>query len=87
MLVNFTMETARTEVTSIRRRRTHQYFVTFDSRIHVVISTWICLSKLMKIQQTFHVELRHQSNGEDVSIGKKMFGRNQLKSLKYKNFF
>ena len=47
MLGNNTMETASTEVTSIRRRnnvkkstwRTHRYFVDFESRIHVEIST------------------------------------------------
>ena len=47
MLENDRMETASTEVTSIRRRsdsekstwRTHQYFVDFESRIHVEIST------------------------------------------------
>ena len=47
MLENDRMETASTEVTSIRRRndiekstwRTHQYFVDFESRIHVKIST------------------------------------------------
>ena len=47
MLGNDTMETASTEVTSIRRRndiknstwRTHQYFVNFESRINVKIST------------------------------------------------
>ena len=47
MLGNNTMETASTEVTSIRRRnnvekstwRTHRYFVNFESRIHVEIST------------------------------------------------
>ena len=45
MLENDTMETASTEVTSIRRRnnvekstwKTHQYFVDFESRIHVEI--------------------------------------------------
>ena len=45
MLGNNTMETASTEVTSIRRRnnvekstwKTHQYFVDFESRIHVEI--------------------------------------------------
>ena len=47
MLGNNTMETASTEVTSIRHRnnveksmwRTHQYFINFESRIHVEIST------------------------------------------------
>ena len=47
MLGNNTMETASTEVTSIRRRnnvekstwKTHRYFVDFESRIHVEIST------------------------------------------------
>ena len=47
MLGNDTMETASTEVTSIRSRndiekstwRTHRYFVDFESRIHVEIST------------------------------------------------
>ena len=47
MLGNNTMETASTEVTSIRRRnnvekstwKTHRYFVDFESRIHVKIST------------------------------------------------
>ena len=47
MLGNNTMETASTEVTSIRCRnyvekstwRTHWYFVDFESRIHVEIST------------------------------------------------
>ena len=47
MLVNNAMETASTEVTSIRRRnnvekstwKTHRYFVDFESRIHVEIST------------------------------------------------
>ena len=47
MLGNNTMETASTEATSIRRRnnvkkstwRTHRYFVDFESRIHVEIST------------------------------------------------
>ena len=47
MLENDTMETASTEVTSIRRRnnvekstwKTHRYFVDFESRIHVEIST------------------------------------------------
>ena len=47
MLGNDRMETASTEVTSIRRRndiekstwRTHRYFVDFESRIHVEIST------------------------------------------------
>ena len=47
MLGNNTMETASTEVTSIRRRnnvekptwRTHRYYVDFESRIHVEIST------------------------------------------------
>ena len=47
MLGNDTMETASTEVTSIRRRnnvekstwKTHRYFVDFESRIHVEIST------------------------------------------------
>ena len=46
MLGNDTMETASTEVTSIRRRnnvekstwKTHRYFVDFESRIHVEIS-------------------------------------------------
>ena len=92
------METARTEVTSIRRRRTYQYFVAFDSRIHVESST-------SNRCRNFHVDLpfkidENSTNfprgistskqwqiDEDVSIGKKMFGRNQLKSLKYKNFF
>ena len=106
MLVNFMMETARTEVTSIRRRnyiekstwRTHQCFVPFDSRIHVESST-------SNQCRNFHVDLpfkidENSTNfprgistskqwqiDEDVSTGKKMFGRNQLKSLKYKNFF
>ena len=47
MLGNNTMETASTEVTSIRRRnnvekstwKTHRYFVDFESRNHVEIST------------------------------------------------
>ena len=47
MLENNRMETTHTEVTSIQRRnniekstwRTHQYFVDFESRIHVEIST------------------------------------------------
>ena len=47
MLENDRMETASTEVTSISRRndienstwRTHRYFVDFESRIHVEIST------------------------------------------------
>ena len=47
MLGNNTMETASTEVTSIRYRnhvekstwRTHRYFVDFESRIHAEIST------------------------------------------------
>ena len=47
MLGNNTMDSAITEVTSIRRRnnvekstwRTHRYFVDFKSRIHVEIST------------------------------------------------
>ena len=47
MLGNNTMETASTEVTSIRRQnnveksmwRTHRYLVEFESRIHVEIST------------------------------------------------
>ena len=47
MLGNNTMETASIEVTSIRRRnnvekstwKTHRYFVDFESRIHVEIST------------------------------------------------
>ena len=47
MLGNNTMKTASTEVTSIRRRnnvkkstwRTHLYFVDFENRIHVEIST------------------------------------------------
>ena len=47
MLGNDRMETARTEVTSIGRRndiekstrRTHRYFVNFESRIQVEIST------------------------------------------------
>ena len=47
MLENDTMETANTEVTSTRRRnniekstwRTHRYFLDFESRIHVEIST------------------------------------------------
>ena len=63
MLVNGGMETASTEVTSIRRRndienstcKIHRYFVDFESRIHVEISKsnrchnfWIRLSKSMK---------------------------------------
>ena len=68
MLENDRMEIASTEVTSIWRRndiekstwRTHRYFVDFESRIHVevstskyprridvIISTWIRLSKSM----------------------------------------
>ena len=68
MLENDRMETASTEVKSIWRRndiekstwRTHRYFVDFESRIHVeistskhprridvIISTWIRLSKSM----------------------------------------
>ena len=47
MLENNTIETAGTEVMSIRRRndiekstwKTHRYFVDFESRIHVKIST------------------------------------------------
>ena len=47
MLENNTTETASTEVTSIRRRKnvkksmwkTHRYFVYFESRTHVEIST------------------------------------------------
>ena len=47
MLGNNSMETASTKVTSIRRRnnvekstwKTHRYFVDFESRIHVEIST------------------------------------------------
>ena len=47
MLRNDRIETASTEVTSIRRRNdiekstwiTHRYFVDFESRIHVEIST------------------------------------------------
>ena len=47
MLENDTMETASKEVTAIRRRndigkstwKTHPYFVDFESRIHVEIST------------------------------------------------
>ena len=47
MLGNNTMETASTEVMSIRHRnnveksmwRTHRYFINFESRIHVEIST------------------------------------------------
>ena len=47
MLENNTIETASTEVTSIQRRnnvekskwKTHRYFVDFESRIHVEIST------------------------------------------------
>ena len=46
MLGNDTMETASTEVTSVRRRndiekpttKTYRYFVDFESRIHVEIS-------------------------------------------------
>ena len=47
MLENDRMETTSTEVTSIQRRndieksmwRTHRYFVDFESRIHVKMST------------------------------------------------
>ena len=47
MLENDTMETASKKVTAIRRRsdiekstwKTHPYFVDFESRIHVEIST------------------------------------------------
>ena len=56
------IEAARTEITSIRRQndienswRTHHYFVDFESRIDVVISTWIRLSKWMKSRRTFHL--------------------------------
>ena len=58
MLENDRMETVSTEVTSIWRQndiekptsRTHQYFVDFESQIHVEISTssWC---------QNFHVDL------------------------------
>ena len=59
------IEAARTEITSIRRQndienswRTHHYFVDFESRIDVVISTWIRLSKWMKSRRTFHGNFR-----------------------------
>ena len=63
MLENDAMETASTEVTSIRRRndiekstwRSNRYFVDFESKstskfprqIDIIISTWIHLPKLI----------------------------------------
>ena len=57
MLGNDIMETASTEVTSIRRRndmeksrwKIHRYFVDFESRIHVEIST-------LNLCHNFHVD-------------------------------
>ena len=84
MLRNGRMETVSTAVTLIRYRndiekstwRTHRYFVDFEiesaskfqRRIDVIISTWICLSKLMKSQRTFHVEFRRQIDGESTKM-------------------
>ena len=69
MLVNFTMETARTEVTSIRRRnyiekstwRTHQYFVAFDSRIHDESST-------SNRCRNFHVDLPFKTDENSTNF-------------------
>ena len=84
MLENDRTETASKAVTSIRRRndieksswRTHRYFVDFEfestskfpRRSDVIISTWICLSKLMKSLRTFNVEFRRQIDGESTKM-------------------
>ena len=76
MLGNDRMETASTEVTSIRHRnnmekstwRIHQYYADFESRIHVEISTWIRLSKPMKSRRTSHVEFQQQIDEESAKM-------------------
>ena len=80
MLGNNTMETVSTEVTSIRRRsnvekstwNTHQYFVDFESQIHVEISTSNrCYN--FHVDSPFKIDVISTSNrwriDEDVSIG------------------
>ena len=63
MLENDRMKTAGTEVTSIWRRkdiekstwRTHRYFLDFENRIHVEIST-------LNQRHNFHVDSPFKSN-------------------------
>ena len=84
MLGNDRMETANTEVTSIRRRNDTENprgelidilsilkvesTSKFPRRIDVIISTWIRLSKSMKSRLTFHVEFRRRIDGESTKM-------------------
>ena len=40
----------------------------FPCRIDVIISTWICLSKSMKSQQTFYLEFRRRIDGKSTKM-------------------
>ena len=84
MLGNNSMETASTKVTSIPRRnnlekstwKTHQYYVDFESRIHVEISTsnrchnFLVDSpfKIDVISTNFHVEFSRRIDGESTRM-------------------
>ena len=82
MLGNDRMETVHTAVTSIRLQneiekstwRKYLYFIIFESRIHVVISTsnrchsFHVDSPLMKSRRTFDVEFRRQIDGKSTKM-------------------
>ena len=48
--------------------RTRQYFVDFESRIDVIISVWLRLSKSTKFRRTFHMEFRRRIDGESTKM-------------------
>ena len=82
MLGNDRMETVHTAVTSIRLQndiekstwRKYLYFVIFESRIQVVISTsnrchsFHVDSPLMKSRRTFNVEFRRRIDGKSMKM-------------------
>ena len=92
MLGNDSMKTESTEVTSIRRRnniekstwKTHQYFVDFESRIHVEVSTSNRCHNFL-VDSPFKIDVISTSFprgistsnrwriNEDVSLGSKFF--------------
>ena len=93
MLGNDRMETASGAVTSIWLRndiekstwRIYWYFIDFHtskfpSRIDIIISTWIRLSKSMKPRRTFYVEFWHWINGESTKMCP--LGINHLRKLR-----
>ena len=76
------METASTEVTSIRHRnnvkkstwRTHRYFVDFESRIPVEMSklnwclSWLAFQNRCNFWRTFHVKFPRRIDGESTRM-------------------